>query len=108
MRVQRRSVGLPAFPPREWFAALEPDRPITRYGYARCPLHEEKIPSLKLYDTPADGWYCWGCGRGGDLVEYAAWRLHGRPARRLDRAEFKAVERLLEAALAPARTGAAA
>jgi CHC2-type zinc finger protein len=106
---RRRSTGdRAALAPRDWFGALEPDRPITRYGYARCPLHDEQIPSLKLYDTPAEGWYCWGCGRGGDLVEYAAWRLHGRPTRRLDRAEFAAVERWLEAALGRASTGAAA
>jgi hypothetical protein len=87
-----RTVGaLDALPPRDWFAALEPDRPISRFGYARCPLHDEEIPSLKLYDRPADGWYCWGCGRGGDLIEYAAWRRHGRPARELSGATFRAL-----------------
>jgi hypothetical protein len=80
--------GLDGLAPRDWFAALEPDRPITRYGYARCPLHDEEIPSLKLYDEPDEGWYCWGCGRGGDLIEYAAWRLYGRPGRELDGARF--------------------
>jgi CHC2 zinc finger len=80
-----------ALAPRDWFAALEPDRPITRYGYARCPLHDEDIPSLKLYDAPQDGWYCWGCGRGGDLIEYAAWRWHGRPARELSGEAFRAL-----------------
>jgi hypothetical protein len=83
--------GLDALAPRDWFAALEPDRPVSRYGYARCPLHDEQIPSLKLYDRPQDGWYCWGCGRGGDLIEYAAWRLHGRPARELSREGFRAL-----------------
>ena len=90
---------LAALAPRDWFAALEPDRPISRYGYARCPLHDEQIPSLKLYERPEDGWYCWGCGRGGDLIEYAAWRLHGRPARGLDREQFRALETWLQARL---------
>jgi len=94
-----RAGALEALVPREWFAALEPGREITRYGYARCPLHEEQIPSLKLYDLPEDGWYCWGCGRGGDLVEYAAWRRHGRPGRELDREQFADVERWLARAL---------
>jgi hypothetical protein len=94
--------------PRDWFAALEPDRPISRYGYARCPLHDEEIPSLKLYERPQDGWYCWGCGRGGDLIEYAAWRLHRRPARDLDRARFGELERWLQAALASASAAVAA
>jgi hypothetical protein len=94
--------------PREWFAALEPDRQITRYGYARCPLHDEEIPSLKLYDRPEEGWYCWGCGRGGDLIEYVAWRLHGTPARRLDRPRFAELERWLADRLGPAPTAVAA
>jgi CHC2 zinc finger len=89
-----------ALAPRDWFAALEPDRPITRYGYARCPLHDEEIPSLKLYDAPEEGWYCWGCGRGGDLIEYAAWRRHGRPARELDGRRFAELHDWLRVRLA--------
>ena len=94
-----RPGGLDSLAPRDWFAALEPDRPISRYGYARCPLHDEEIPSLKLYDEPRDGWYCWGCARGGDLVEYAAWRRYGRPARELDRHQFAEVAGWLGSAL---------
>ena len=60
-----------------------PTGPISEYGYARCPLHDDHIPSLKLYDEPRDGWYCWACARGGDLIEYAAWRWHGRASRGL-------------------------
>ena len=91
--------SLAALAPRDWFAALEPGREITRFGYTRCPLHDEQIPSLKLYDRPEEGWYCWGCGRGGDLIEYAAWRRHGRPARRLDGAAFSALVSELAARL---------
>jgi hypothetical protein len=68
---------------------LEPDRDISEHGYARCPLHDDHVPSLKLYDEPRDGWYCWACARGGDLVEYAAWRCHGRRARDLEAADFR-------------------
>ena len=78
-------------PPREWFALLESDRPISEYGYARCPLHDDHIPSLKLYDEPRDGWYCWACARGGDLIEYAAWRWHGRASRDLGPSQFREV-----------------
>ena len=43
---------------------------------ARCPLpdHDERTPSFTVY--PGDrGWWCFGCGRGGDVVELArlAW-----------------------------------
>jgi len=43
---------------------------------ARCPLpdHDEKTPSFTVY--PGDrGWWCYGCNRGGDVVDLArlAW-----------------------------------
>jgi hypothetical protein len=81
--------ALDTLAPRQWFALLEPDRPISDYGYAQCPLHDDHIPSLKLYDAPRDGWYCWACARGGDVIAYAAWRWHGRPSRDLDAAAFR-------------------
>ena len=33
-----------------------------------CPLrdHEDRDPSFYLYP---DGWHCYGCGRGGDVVD---------------------------------------
>jgi CHC2 zinc finger len=43
-----------------------------------CPLHEDRTPSLHVYD---DGWYCFGCNRHGhsayDLAA-AVWNLHTR------------------------------
>lgn len=43
---------------------------------AHCPLpdHEDKTPSFTVY--PGDGgWFCYGCLRGGDVIELArfAW-----------------------------------
>jgi DNA primase len=37
---------------------------------ARCPLpdHEERTPSFTVYAGDG-GWYCYGCLRGGDVVE---------------------------------------
>lgn len=38
-----------------------------RSGYVSCPFHNERTPSLKLYD---DGtWYCFGCGKGGSSID---------------------------------------
>jgi DNA primase len=99
-------VALAGLAPRDWFAALEPGCEIGRDGYVRCPLHDEQVASLKLYDRPEDGWYCWGCARGGDLIEYAAWRRHGRPARALDGAAFRALVDELTARLGAAPSGA--
>eukprot|EP00919_Chromeraceae_sp_WS-2016_P030488 GHVR01072289.1.p3 GENE.GHVR01072289.1~~GHVR01072289.1.p3 ORF type:complete len:201 (+),score=45.72 GHVR01072289.1:1412-2014(+) len=40
---------------------LEPNRA----RFIRCPAHDEKTPSCKLYD---DWWYCHGCGANGDSL----------------------------------------
>lgn len=42
---------------------------VGRGGMALCPFHGEKTPSLKLYP---DGFYCFGCGTGGDVVKFTA------------------------------------
>lgn len=43
---------------------------------ARCPLpdHEDKTPSFTVYPE-TNSWFCYGCLRGGDVVELAryAW-----------------------------------
>lgn len=55
---------------------LEPDA----HGKVRCPLHEDRTPSLHVYPTPEQGWYCFGCRRGGTVYDLAAavWK---RPVR---------------------------
>ena len=35
----------------------------------RCPFHDDHTPSMKLYD---DHFYCFGCGRHGDVVDLTA------------------------------------
>lgn len=35
-------------------------------GMICCPFHEDHTPSMKLYE---DHYYCFGCGRHGDLVD---------------------------------------
>jgi hypothetical protein len=94
---QGNAPALDELAPREWFALLEPDRPVSEYGYAQCPLHDDHVPSLKLYEAPCDGWYCWACARGGDMVEYAAWRWFGCAGRQLDASDFRALMSRLHA-----------
>jgi hypothetical protein len=65
--------------PAVYFRALcglVPDK----QGYVHCPLpgHLDEEPSCKLYDTAADGWYCYGCRRGGTVITLAAY-LAGVP-----------------------------
>lgn len=41
-----------------------------RSGYIQCPFHHEKTASLMLYNDPGRGWHCYGCGRGGSVVDF--------------------------------------
>ena len=42
---------------------------INNRGFACCPFHHEKTPSMKVY--PKDkGFHCFGCGASGDVVKF--------------------------------------
>ena len=46
---------------------------VPRHGKVSCPFHEDRHPSLHVYDTPERGWYCYGsCRRGGSIYDLAA------------------------------------
>lgn len=38
-----------------------------RAGFTRCPFHNEKTASMKVYDGTR-GYYCFGCHKGGDVI----------------------------------------
>lgn len=38
-------------------------------GMVRCPFHEDRTPSMKLYE---DHFYCFGCGKHGDVIDLVA------------------------------------
>lgn len=40
-----------------------------RAGFLCCPLHGEKTPSLKVY-SDGRGWCCFGCHKGGDVINF--------------------------------------
>lgn len=65
---------------------------VGRSRKVRCPLHDDRVPSLHVYPDSARGWYCFGCRRGGSVYDLAAllWR---RPTRG---AEFAALRRDLQ------------
>lgn len=46
------------------YTDVEPNR----YGKVRCPLHNEKSASFKIYEN--NTFYCFGCGAGGDVVKF--------------------------------------
>ena len=56
--------------------SVTPMQAARRYGYCverggmiRCPFHDDRSPSMKLYD---DHYYCFGCQVSGDVVDFTA------------------------------------
>lgn len=48
-----------------------PARPLSRGRWmGLCPLHGDRQPSF-LVDPNKDLFYCYGCGRGGDVIRFA-------------------------------------
>jgi hypothetical protein len=84
--------SLQSVPPPVYFEQLTGIR-VGRSGKVRCPFHEDRTPSLHVYDDPERGWYCFGCGRGGSIYDLASL-LWKRPARGRD---FIQLRRELEA-----------
>jgi RepB DNA-primase from phage plasmid len=90
---RRRADPLQRIAPALYFrelAGVEPDRG----GKVCCPLpdHDDPEPSCHVYETPAQGWYCYGCGHGGDVYELAGalWGF------RREGCEFVQLRHLLE------------
>ena len=56
---------------------------VKRSGMLCCPFHNDRTPSMKLYD---DHYHCFGCGAHGDVIDLAAEILGvspGEAAKRL-------------------------
>lgn len=56
---------------------------INHAGFCRCPFHNERTASMKIY---AQSFYCFGCGAGGDVIDFV--RLY-------ERCDFKTAFRML-------------
>jgi len=71
--------SLQSVPPRVYFERLTGVR-VGRSGKVCCPFHEDRTPSLHVYDEPGRGWYCFGCGRGGSIYDLASlvWKRGAR------------------------------
>ena len=41
------------------------------HNFICCPFHDEKTPSLKIYDN--GNFSCFGCGKHGDLIDFVAF-----------------------------------
>ena len=53
---------------------------VGRDGKIRCPLHEDRTPSMHVYDEADRGVWCFGCEQGGDIYTFAGllWGLERR------------------------------
>jgi hypothetical protein len=65
--------------PSEYFRVLA-NRNVDGHQFIQCPnpAHkggQERTPSCEVYDTPEEGWYCWGCGAGGSIYDLAGVML---------------------------------
>lgn len=82
-QARRRDVGpdpLLTISASEYVPALT-GREANARGKVACPLHgggDERTPSLMAYRDPARGWYCYGCGQGGRIYDFAGL-LWGMP-----------------------------
>lgn len=46
--------------------------PPNRSGFVQCPFHQgDRHASLKVYSGNKAGWYCFGCGAGGSVIDFA-------------------------------------
>lgn len=45
---------------------------VNRKGYALCPFHNDKNPSMQVFQgyTSKDGYYCRSCGAGGTIFNF--------------------------------------
>ncbi len=57
--------------PRIYVRALT-NESVGRDGKQRCPFHDDHSPSLHVFEEPERGWFCFGCGRGGSVYDFAA------------------------------------
>lgn len=58
-----------------------------RAGFLHCPFHSgDRDASLKIYPA-TDSWYCFGCGEGGDVIDFVA---------RMERCSFAEAVRQIE------------
>lgn len=61
--------------PATVYVPLLTGREVGRDGKACCPVHgggAERSPSLHAYPDAERGWYCYGCSKGGDVLDLVA------------------------------------
>ncbi len=53
---------------------------VPRSRKIHCPFHPDRTPSLHVYPDAEQGWFCFGCRRGGSVYDFAAESWWAAPA----------------------------
>jgi len=87
--------------PATYFAALCGERVPTEGGMVRCPLpdHDDAYASCQVYAEAQEGWWCFGCARGGRIYDLASLMAAGPWGRDLRGERFRATRELVAATL---------
>jgi hypothetical protein len=80
---------LRALDPGHYVAVLTGET-VGRSRKVSCPWHEDRTPSLHVYENPQDGWFCFGCKRHGHSVYDLAAAIWGLDTRGPDFLELRA------------------
>jgi hypothetical protein len=67
----------------------------------KCPLpdHDDAYASCQVYGEAEQGWWCFGCSRGGRIYDLASLLSGGAWGRELRGEAFRSVRELVAAAV---------
>jgi hypothetical protein len=70
-------------------------------GMIKCPLpdHEDAYASCQVFGEAEQGWWCFGCARGGRIYDLASLMSGGTWGRELRGEAFRAARELVAAAV---------
>jgi hypothetical protein len=71
------------------YVAVITGQTVGRSRKISCPWHEDRTPSLHVYEAPGDGWHCFGCGRHGHTAYDLASQLWDLDTRGRDFIELR-------------------
>jgi hypothetical protein len=85
-------------PPPAYFRALAGVEVPDRGGHVPCPLddHHDQLASCMVYRDPGDGWWCYGCSRGGTIYDLASSLEGGAWGRDLRGQDFRELKRRVQ------------
>jgi hypothetical protein len=87
--------------PPAYFLALASVQVPDGGGMVKCPLldHDDAYASCQVYADAEQGWWCFGCARGGRIYDLASLMSGGAWGRELRGEAFRLVRELVAAAV---------